>query len=279
VLALVAVLALPPAASARAAAQTGQERVQSVVANAAVGGVVGAAWAVVTRRDLRAGIARGLAGGIVIGAGKQVAAARFSGAGLAGRQLAAVGVALIKLAGTDTLALVHPVGPLSLEVVPAASRRLRARVNLMEAGALAYYGLVARHADFDAGATLSAGAPVFRVPRGRLSLGDLDAAGLEQAGVILAAPPHELPSPGREFLVPHETIHVIQGDAVQELIALPMERALVREIFGVRLRGVELGGLGVLFELVVHSMVPYERRPWEREAYVLTGQRPPWEAP
>lgn len=114
--------------------------------------VPAAVRAAIAGRDPVRAFVRGAGGGLLVGAGRQVAASRFDGAGLLGRRLSAAGISTMRSATMDTAAWLVPVGPLKLWVVPGSDDRLRARISLGETAALPNH--VARDdARLDAGAT------------------------------------------------------------------------------------------------------------------------------
>jgi len=160
-----------------------------------------------------------LAGGVVF-LGKVVAAQRFSGAGLAGRQLAAVGGSMASnLAASAPLLsrLELPLGPARV-VLDSRTRHLSLRADPLGVAVLTYAVLDPR-CRFDAGATLSAGTPVFHadVPVLQVPLRGAQAVGMELSSVILLADMSALDRYTRADVLAHERVHTIQADAFQAL--------------------------------------------------------------
>lgn len=198
-------------------------------------------------------------------AGKRVAAARMSGAGLIGRPISAAGASIVRNSSLRTPALselVLPVGFVRLYVTPAREPRVHARVDLP--GALAtVYCLWDLNWRFSAQASLSAGAPVFYRREG--------ASGIAQqgAGVVWLTNPANTDADGPVF--GHERVHVLQYDASFIIFAEPAERWLFARIP----RGEQVGryldlGLNLPPWWLLNRLIPYEDRPWEREAYFLS---------
>lgn len=186
--------------------------------NALLGGV-----SVGLIRELRGGsFLEGFRGGLVAGGmvylGKTVAVQHFSGAGLLGRQIGAVGgsVASNVAAGAAPLSRFElPFGPVRL-VLDRAARDVGVRVDPLGVGALAY-ALADPKFSFDARATLSAGTPVFRASEPEIvgPLGGASAAGLELYSVILLADLSHFDAHTRAEIFAHERVHTLQADAFQ----------------------------------------------------------------
>lgn len=268
---LLTALLLCPDATARAQPST-SDRVDNALLNGAVGGVSAGIAAVVKRRPVARAVLTGFGGGVVMGVGKQVAATRFDGSGLLGRQLSGMGLAIMQRATHDTLKIPFPVGPVTVELVPRARDRVRPRVNLMQSVATVYY--LARHeTTLDPRSTLSTAAPTFRVADIGFSTPWGLALGHMTMGTIVLGRDTDSPISGQTLR--HESVHVLQLDYANEIIGFPVERALVRMLpQGERIaRHVDLGAMGHLVALVLSARMGYEHQPWEREAYLLAG---PW---
>jgi hypothetical protein len=266
-------------------------------ANVALGGVTAGVARGVRARSWRAAahaFARGAAGGAGIYAGKRAAAGRFAGAGLAGRQLAAVGASVVRDAGAGHAPLsrlVLPFGPVRVYVGDDRRRgAVRVRLDVVTVvGAV----VAAREpgARFDLGASLSAGALAFtsRPPRagdpcpphcgstfGGFGHADPQRLGSAFGGALWvldrSADPATPPGAAARTRA-HEQVHLVQYDAAHTLWALDGERRLFAAAgpAGLRLgRWVDLGLHAVTFGAANH-LLPYERRPWEREAHLLAG--------
>ena len=277
--ALPAAALLLAAAGPPAAAQLSQEeRARNLLANGAIGGTVAGVRALIAgKRDWRALVA-GFGGGVLTGAGKQVAASRFTGAGFIGRQIGAAGTSLVYSATADTTVFFAPLGPATLEVRPRSARRVRMRLNAAQVLTLVHAaGQGQTH--LDAEATLWAGTPVFRRPRTRMPVSE-NTNGFAMPGTVFLARDELRPGDMRRTVLPHEMVHVVQWDALNYLVALPAERAVVERLPGGRWlsRHVDLGVLGPLAVYGVAYHISYVHQPWEREAYLLTtgsAQPPP----
>jgi len=245
--------------------------------NALLGGLTGGAMQMARGGSFQDGFARGSLGGGLIYGGKRIAVERFAGAGLLGREVAAVGASVVRNAsegrpGLERLVL--PLGPVRLHVRNDGGPRLRAKLDLMTLLATGY-AVAAPELEWDADASLSAGAPVFRV-EDRLLRGtggeddpeEIGAAGITRAGAVYLSD-----FPGLEFEenFAHERVHVIQHDAffwtwtspAEEwaLGLLPGGEALGRHL-DLNLSPLVTRGLALAFKR-------YEDRPWELEAEFL----------
>jgi hypothetical protein len=255
--------------------------VQTAAINAALGGLTAGILARARGKGFGAAFLRGAAGGALVYAGKRTAAASFDGAGFLGREIAAVGgsVSVNAAEGRGALdRLVLPVGPVRLYVTPGQETPVRARVDAAAVGTLLW--VASRpHTSFDAGASLSAGGPVFR-QRGTSE--DIGWEGAQFAGVtVLRRSPPGFPlsaadDPARaEGTRAHEQVHVLQYDQAFLLWSLPAETAILdRSATGRALnRWVDLG-LNAAVIAGANSLVSHDERPWEREAYFLSRSSP-----
>jgi hypothetical protein len=257
-----------------------------VVGNVALGGLTAAVASGVRTHSWRAAGAAfvtGAVGGAGIYLGKRTAAQRFAGAGLAGRQLAAVSASAVRDAGAGRPALsrlVLPFGPVRVYVGDDAPRsragRRRVRVRL-DAATIAGAVEAARQpgARFDLGASLSAGALAFTTPSANPAGGNLRLGwALGGALWVLDRPPGAgAPGGSAARTRAHEQVHLVQYDAGYTLWALDGERRLFAAA------GAPGRRLGRWLDLGLHAaaigaangFIPYERRPWEREARALAG--------
>jgi hypothetical protein len=244
-------------------------------ANALLGGFTAGVAQHARGGSFTRGFAHGLLGGGVVSAGKWAAAQRFSGAGLAGRQIAAVGISMTRNAalGAPLLdELILPVGPARLYVRGSAGRpRVRVRIDAFATGWL-IYGIAERELHFDAGGSVSAGAPVFRTRGTILRLGDdAHAVGLTNAGVVFLA---DVPAYGGRFTrraLAHERVHVLQSDQLFALWTDPAEDWLLRRLPGGALLSahVDVGVSTELLKLLGRLFPEHGDRPWELEATFL----------
>lgn len=199
-----------------------------LAANALLGGVVAGVTSYLRSGSFSDGFTRGALGGGVAYVGKRIAAARFDGAGLAGRWVGAVGGSMTRNAALgggllDTLTL--PVGPVWVAVTPGASAMPRVRLDLQQASWL-LYGLTEKRLHLDWGRTLSAGAPVFQAAGGLRSDGE-DALGVMAGGTLVLsawAGSHE------DDVFAHERVHVVQFDYLKATMGLPVEEWAIRRV-------------------------------------------------
>ena len=272
-LALMLPLALHPRSAA--AQPTSGDRARNLAANGAIGGVAAAVHAALAGKSPLRAFVRGAGGGVLMGAGRQLAASRFDGAGLLGRQLSAIGISGIRAAAADTAAWLVPVGPLKLWVVPRSEDRLRARLNLGEAAMTLYYA-VQDDARLDLRATLSSGAPVFRLPSMTFESPDGEAVGRMDGGVIVLGAivgPYRV---SQDVPLAHEAVHVLQLDFATEIVTAPVERRILDRVIGRRAsRLVDTGALAPLLLGALNQVTVYGDRPWEQEAMRLSSAPEP----
>jgi len=281
-LALAAVLLLPSLASAQCSEGTTGGDVICVFrsprwagefAALSANGLLGGLTAGVTRRmrggSFQDGFMRGLLGGAASWAGKRVAAARFDGAGLLGREVSAAGASLVRNAGDarpllDRLWL--PLGPVWLEV--GAGRGVRARLDVV-AAAWTMYAVAEPELELDGGASLSSGAFLFRTHGKLLRTHDNDdAAGTANGSVIFLA---DIPAYGaafRERAAAHERIHVLQEDQLAIQWTDPALRwAADRAGLPAAANRFLLYNVSAELMRVLGGLIPtYRDRPWELEA-------------
>jgi hypothetical protein len=250
--------------------------VETAAINVALGGVTGLGLRVLRggslRQGLEAGIA-GAAGGALIYAGKRVAVQRWDGAGFVGREVAAVGSSVVwnASAGRGMVdRLVLPIGPARLYVALDDGFRVTPKLDLSSTVAIAVASL---NGGIDWERSASAGAPVFH--RSARYAG-ADVVGQHAAGVITYRDPLGRGEPGEIRLktLAHEQVHVIQRDQAFLFWAEPAEEALLGSTRATRLLRRHLDvGFDVAAKILVKQVVDYELRPWEREAYLLSGER------
>ncbi len=226
------------------------------------------------------GFSRGFLGGTVVYAGKRIGIERFDGAGLLGREIAAVGASAVANAGADRPLLERlslPVGVGWLRIDRAGpGTHLSGRLDLVPLTALVW-GIAESRLDFDWSASLSAGAPVFRSPGllFRRSWTDEDTStGEAIAGSVFLAdvPNYGHPYLGRVFR--HERVHVMQTDFFTLAWGDALESAL-RDHFrpaGAVPDAVGLGLGEVILSTLSAAWSGHDRRPWELEAIFLEGR-------
>jgi len=242
--------------------------------NAAIGGVTAGLLRQARGGSFREGFAAGAAGGTVVYAGKWLSAEGFWGAGIAGRQVAAVGSSVIRNASEERGALDHlmlPVGPIRVYVDRVDGWAARPKLDLVGAGVLAWRAFSA-DATIDPRASLSAGTPVFMTE----TAPSPGWHGNNSAGVILLRQHDDIGDPSierlRQIVFAHERIHLLQYDQALHTWSAPAEAWLLRRIPGGAWinRHVDVG-LIVIPNLLLDMVIPYEDRPWEREADFFSG--------
>lgn len=253
---------------------SGRDRAAHLAVNGALGGFSAAMFALARGKNPWRAALVGFGGGVAMGAGKQVAGQRFDGAGLMGRQLAAFGTSMVRSASEDTMVVIVPIGPMTFEVRPSAVDRVRPRVNVVSTATLLYY-VVRADTRVDMGATLSAGAPVFRFPTETVSTRDGIIFGRMDFGTIVLGRTPLVQDRQRRMTLPHEAIHVVQYDFLEQALSLPLERAILRKLGAGDgfLRHVDLGAISVMLAGVLQMHMDYDDRPWERESVLLTEGR------
>jgi hypothetical protein len=266
-----------PASPAPRRAGVGEHAATAAV-NAALGGLTAGVLRRARGGSFREGFLAGAAGGALVYAGKRVAVERWDGAGLLGRELAAVGASVTWNASSGRGAfdqVMLPVGPVRLYVRADSGLRVTPKLDVAAVVATAVIATRPR-TGLDWGESLSSGALVFRR---RDPGGELDWEGAQVAGVVVIRErpsfvPHDAGEPTPEDALAHERVHVLQQDQVYLLWGAPLEDALVR---GSR-RGQAIHrhldfGADVLLLGVGVAALDYGSRPWEREAYFLSGTR------
>jgi hypothetical protein len=247
-------------------------------ANALLGGITGGLSQRMGGGSFSDGFTRGFLGGAVVYAGKRVAVERFPGAGLVGREVAAVGVSMVDNAGAgrgtfERLVLPVWIGRLYIEPhAQGGGARITPRLDAM-ATFWTVHGLVVDELRFDFGSTVSAGTPVFRTDNLLIvSGGDRShAAGVTAAGVLYLA---DIPAYG-EFWGPrvfsHERVHMLQMDQIFFQWTRPLERAALGVVPGGEWlrRHVDINLSTELLSLLTIPFPEHRHRPWELEANFL----------
>jgi hypothetical protein len=221
------------------------------------------------------GFTRGALGGGITYVGKRVSAERFAGAGFMGREIAAVGSAVVRNASAARPAferLVFPVGPVTLHVWPR-QRRFDASVDVIAVGWMVY-GFTEPELNFAAGESLSAGTAVFRTDnRLIMNRGNrTHAGGFAAAGIIFQS---FVPAWGEPFLertLAHERVHVAQEDQFLYTIFEPAADWLLAKVpHGSSVaRRVDFNLSAELFGLLSNLFPKHIDRPWELEATYLS---------
>jgi len=238
-----------------------QGHLVTIGSNVLIGSVSGATKAKLSGRPIWRGLVRGALGGAIIYGGKRIAAEEFSAAGLLGRQLSGLGTSLV----VDDNVVIVPLGLGRVYLGDSAAGRWRFKVDL-PATVLTTYWLLTSGTRLDMQRTLSNGAPVFIDRAKSLS------AGSEGAGVIRI---REDSPPNMRVAARHEDIHVLQSDFTFASWSRPLEKSLWAKSSSTGQRFGRLLDLRldlVMLELL-QAAIPYESRPWEREAHFLTRTR------
>ncbi|HEX2079610.1 MAG TPA: hypothetical protein VHG08_17925 [Longimicrobium sp.] len=254
-----------------------QGQVSTLAINALLGGGIGGTVRALRGGSFRDGFVAGAAGGALVYAGKRLAVERWDGAGLAGRQVAAVGTSIIRNTADGRAPLERLMVPLWIaRLYVTTSPRLSVQPRLDLAGTLSTaYQALDRRSEFDLARSISAGAPVFRVYDA-----ELDWVAFQRSGVVLLRYsqshqgleeqlPEDMSAP-MEQSAAHERVHVVQLDQAFLLMAAPVEDWLLeRSRTTARLhRWVDVGAVTAVMYLP-DLLIPYDRRPWEREADFL----------
>jgi hypothetical protein len=243
----------------------------SLGGNALLGGLSAGIMQELRGGSFRSGFARGAVGGAGIYAGKRLAAERFEGAGLIGRQVAAVGGSIVRNAGEGRGVLERlylPLGVARLEV-HTPTRRLQLTPDIT-ALAWALWALDERELSIDWEETLSAGTPVFYTDNKTLVVGgdSTHAAATTNSGVMYVSGVPGLGPVVSRRILEHERIHVLQEDQLFLTITDPLEELLLRQVPYVQ-RWATRVDINLATELLkrLGSWFPQHLdRPWESEA-------------
>lgn len=247
----------------------------SLGANVLINGLSAGVVQKVRGGSFQDGFTRGSMGGAVVYGGKRIAVQGFAGAGLLGREVAAVGTSISRNAadGLPSLSrLMLPVGPVRLYLHLEDGVRVQARADLTSVGATVY-GIIAPELRWDAATSLSAGAPVFRAKNLLLrGHGDAEggATGITRTGVIYLS---DIIGVDFEQERSHEQVHVLQFDQVFWLWTSPAEQwalrrlpggSMIADVVDPNLSQLFVQGLGAI------AFKNYLNRPWEVEARFLS---------
>lgn len=173
------------------------------------------------------GFTRGAAGGVGVYAGKRIAAARWTGAGLVGRQVASVGSSVVWNAGAARPSLEQvalPLGPVRFYLrTSGPGPRVRARVDAVALASTAY-AASRPELRWDARRSLSDGVMVFLAPEHDLRLAGQDAWGLTYPGTVIIGAGAQLAGQV-EPIASHERVHVLQADQIFLALGRPLQDA------------------------------------------------------
>jgi hypothetical protein len=218
------------------------------------------------------GFMRGAAGGSVIYVAKRVVAGEFYGAGLAGRQLGAVGSSIVRNAGLGKPSLseiVLPIGIARIYVTP--SKRAVRVIPDMTAIAWTISGIQNHGLHLDLEETISAGTPMFFSDNQILVINNDSAhvGGLTNSGVVFLADVPAFGSGVARINNKHERVHVIQEDQIFLTVTDPFEDWAIQKapVFGPFLsRHVDINLATSLLNVLSNEMPKFLNRPWETEA-------------
>ena len=243
----------------------------SLSANALLGGLTAGVTRRISGGSFGDAFLQGLLGGGAVYAGKRIAAERFAGAGLIGRQVAATGTSIVLNVGRGLPAfdrLLLPIGPLRLELA-LAERSWSVRSDAVALGWL-LYGITESELELDWGRSLSSGTAVFRTNGTLISFDgeEAHAAGVTNAGIVYAA---DVPVYGERVLqrsLAHERIHVLQQDFIAAAWTDPLvDAVLVRTAPGRILQAHVSINLSTELMRAFGRLIPaHEDRPWEIES-------------
>lgn len=240
--------------------------------NALASGVSAGLLQLVRGESFTDAFARGALGGSAHYAGMRITAQRFDGAGLLGRHVSAAGISMVRNAADGRPALERmyvPLGPLNLYVDLRDGVAVQPKVNVA-ALAVLLSAAAEPQLDWNAAATLSAGAPVFRAREGRPLVDGTVAGGFVSHGSIIVGNIDEQTMPG---LMAHERVHVLQGDWLFLTWSEPVEAWVLQRIPVARsaYRFFDVGVVGVVAGSALLSAfdVQYRDRLYEIEASFL----------
>jgi hypothetical protein len=244
--------------------------------NALFGGVTAGVLQKARGGSFRDGFERGMVGGAGVYAGKRIAAARWPGAGLVGREVSAVGASVVRNAGAGRPSLhevMLPVGPLNLYVHPGSGRGAHLKVNVL--GVVAAVTAAAEpELVLDAGKSLSAGALVFRAPNHYPRSSETVAYGFAQPATIIVSDGAARTPGGLPHTLSHERVHVLQGDQVFLHVDAPLEAWVLPRIPGGATvhRYLDFGMVNFYKTALNPVFGSHGKRPWEMEANHLDGR-------
>lgn len=245
-------------------------------ANVLLGGLSSGLWQELRGGSFKDGFTRGALGGSIAYAGKRIAAQPFDGAGLLGREVAAVGASVVRNAAEarrtfETVVL--PVGPLRLHLRPLEKRLTHASLDLVATGWI-LWGIAEDELRLDVDESISAGTAVFRTDNKLIiyTLNRLSGGGFTPAGVVLQS---YVPAWGQPLLrrvLRHERVHVLQEDHLYHTVLAPAESWLLHKLpQGRRIeRYIDLNGSTELLGLLTMLFPRHADRPWEIEAIYLS---------
>ena len=243
----------------------------SLSANGLLGALTGGLSQHLRGGSFQDGFVRGALGGSIIYAGKRAASESFSGAGLIGRSVAAVGSSSVRNASEGAplfSRLTLPLGPVWMEI-DTSTRGIQARLDPVALGWMVY-AISEPELELDWADTLSDGTPVFKTHNKVLQLpGDtVHTAGLTNAGIVYLA---DVPAYGSNHARrhrAHERIHVIQEDQLAIMWTDPLGGWAIGSVPRLRPARSRLAvNLSTEILRLLGGAIPeYGDRPWEVES-------------
>lgn len=243
--------------------------------NAVLGGLSAGAIQKIRGGSFKDGFTRGALGGAIVYSGKWVATRKFSGAGLAGRELGAVGSSVVRNASDGIGAfdrLILPVG--FVRVYWNRPRgNVGAKLDVVAAG-YAVYGIMEDELDFDVRESASAGTAVFKTQNKVIQLrkNQTHAGGVTETGIVFRS---DVGGWGPEFLsraVRHERVHVLQDDQLFITLNDHLDDWIFGKLGGARIasRYIDLNASSGFLQVLSGFISRHADRPWEMEAIYLT---------
>jgi hypothetical protein len=248
-------------------------RLGLALGNAGLGSLTAIVGHVVRGKPVRVDkVVQGAVAGGFVYAGKAIVADNSWPTNLLGRELAAVGSsAVLNAAAGRGIAdrVLLPWGPFRVHIDRHPRTRVRVKLDVARTATM-IAGITDDKLAPDIGSSLLNGVLILRneTPTDRL-----DAVGSHVGGVIkYRVMTSERPATDREVrsIVGHEMVHVIQADFLFNVLAEPAESYVFgRSSLGRYIhRYIDLG-INVPLSAGMNRLVPYARRPWEREAVSL----------
>lgn len=243
-----------------------------LVGNVVIGAAVAAVGHIGKRDQAVKAAVRGGAAGAIVFAGKWIVSQNKAPTNLVGREIAAVGSSGVRnaAAGNGPLQFVTLVyGPVRFHLRTGEKFEFRPKLDL--ASSIEFVRAArTKQLSLDAGRSLTNGVPVFEVDSAKKTGG---LGGSHEGGIVRfrAKTPYEIVAPDfLERIIGHELVHVVQYDFAFNAIVEPIETTVLNRIPGGSSvhRYVDLG-LNVPLLSALNAAVPYNRRPWEREARTL----------
>jgi hypothetical protein len=243
-------------------------------ANAVLSGLTAGLFREIRGGSFQDGFTRGAMGGAIIYSGKRVAVERFTGAGLVGREIAAVGASVVRNASDGIGSFDRLILPASVTRIywNRAAREIAVKLDAVAAG-YAIYGITEKHLELDTRKSLCSGTFVFKtdneiiITRG----GATHAAGISRAGLVLLA---DVPAWGTDFLeraFAHERVHVLQDDQLFITLNDHADDWAFSKLHARRVsRYVDINVTTEALRLLSRAIPRHADRPWEIEAIYLT---------